>query len=96
MGCRAESDKQSFKESNQLTFTTDGKKMVYKSVVHLGTQSDKRFNEMMVYFLDRNALTKIAAANKVEMKIGNYSGEMPANFHSMIKHLVIESANEIK
>ncbi len=96
MGCRAESDKQSFKESNQLTFINDGKKMVYKSIVHLAMQSDKRFNEMMVYFLDRNAFTKIAAANKVEMRIGNYSGAMPEKFHTMLKHLVIESANEIK
>ena len=96
MGCRSESDKQSFKESNQLTFTNDGKKLNFGKAIHLGTQSDKRFNEMMVYFLDRNAVTKIAAANKVGIKIGNYSGEMSAAFHSMIKYLVIESANEIK
>lgn len=96
MGCRSESDKQSFKESNQLSFTNDGKKLSFGKAIHLGMQSDKRFNEMMVYFLDRNAVTKIAAANKVGIKIGNYSGEMSAAFHSMIKHLVIESANEIK
>lgn len=96
MGCRAESDKQNFKESNQLTFTNDGKKMVYKKVVHLGNQTDKRFNEMMVYVLDRNAFTKIAAAKNVQMTIGNFSGAMPANFHTMIKELILESAKEIK
>ncbi|MEO6587797.1 MAG: thermonuclease family protein [Pyrinomonadaceae bacterium] len=96
MGCRAESDKQSFKESNQLTFTSDGKKLSFGKAIHLGIQTDKRFNEMMVYFLDRNAVTRIASANKVEIKIGSYSGAMSANFHSMIKNLVTESANEIK
>lgn len=96
MGCRAESDKQSFKNSNGLTFTTDGKKLSFGKAIHLGQQTDKRFNEMMVFFLDRNAFTKIAAANNVQIKIGDYSGTMSANFHTMIKHLVLASANEIE
>lgn len=95
MGCRAESDKQSFKNSNGLTFTTDGKKSSFGKAIHLGQQSDKRFNEMMVFFLDRNAVTKIAAAENVQIKIGDYSGAMPANFHTMIKHLVFASAQDI-
>lgn len=95
MGCRSESDKLSFKNSNQLTFSTDGKKMNFGKTIHLGMQTDKRFNEMMVFFLDRNSVTKIAAANKVHVKIGDFSGDIPPNFHSMIKHLVIESANEM-
>ena len=94
MGCRSEGDKQSFKNSNHLTFSTDGKKMNFGKALHTGMQTDKRFNEMMVFFLDRNSVTKIAAANNVQIKIGDFSGEMPSNFHSMIKHLVLESAKK--
>lgn len=94
MGCRSQSEKQNFKPTSQLTFTAGGKKINFGKVVHLGRQNDKRFDEMMIYFLDRNAVTKIAAAEKVQIKMGDFSGAMPSNFHSMVKHLVIESGKE--
>lgn len=94
MGCKSQSEKQSFKPTSQLTFTTDGKKINFGKVIHLGRQSQERFNEMMVYFLDRNAVTKIAASENVQIKMGDFSGKMPSDFHSMVKHLILESGNE--
>ena len=96
MGCRSRNEKQSFKSSDQLVITNDGKKITFGKALHLGNQSDNRFNEMIVYFLDRDSVTKIAAAKNVQIKIGEFSGVMTKEYHSMIKHLVIESANEIK
>lgn len=94
MGCKSQSEKQNFKPTSQLTFTTDGKKINFGKVIHLGRQSEERFDEMMVYFLDRNAITKIAASEKVQIKMGDFSGAMPSDFHSMVKHLILESAKE--
>ena len=96
IACKSESEKQSFKNSNQLLFTIGGKKITGGKAIHLGKQSDKRFNELMVYFLDRDGFTKIAAANNVQIKIGGFSGDLPENFHTMLKHLVLESAKDIK
>ena len=70
--------------------------MNFGKALHTGMQTDKRFNEMMVFFLDRNSVTKIAAANNVQIKIGDFSGVIPDNFHSMIKHLILDSEKETK
>jgi len=94
MGCKSQSEKQNFKPTSQLTFTTDSKKINFSKVVHLGRQSDKRYDEMMLYFLDRSAVTKIAASENVQIKMGDFSGAMPANFHTMTKNLVFESARQ--
>lgn len=94
MGCRSQSDRQNFKPTSQLTFTADDKKINFGKVIHLGRQSDKRFDEMLIYFLDRNAVTKIAASEKVQIKMDDFSGAMPSGFHSMVKQLVFESAKE--
>lgn len=95
MGCKSQAEKQSFKPTSQLTLSTDGKKMNFAKVIHLGRQADKRFDEMMIYFLDRTAVTKIAASENVQIKMGDFSGAMSPNFHAMIKNLVFESAQEI-
>lgn len=94
MGCRSQAEKQSFKSTNQLTFTTDGKKMNFGKAIHLGRQSDKRFDEMIMFFLDRSTVTKIAAAENVQMKVGDFSGSMSASFHTLVKNLVFESARQ--
>lgn len=94
MGCKSQAEKQSFKPTSQLTLSTDGKKMNFGKVIHLGRQADKRFDEMMIYFLDRNAVTKIAASENVQIKMGDYSGAMSDGFHAMIKNLIFESAKE--
>ena len=87
----AESDKQTFKASNILTFIADGKKINIGKAVQLGRQSDEKFQEMLIYTVDREAIAKIAAAEKLQVKVGNYSGEVSGKFHKMIKSLIIES-----
>ncbi len=91
MGCKSQAEKESFKTSNDLNLTLDGKAKNFGKAIQLGRQSDKRFDELLVFVLDRDAFVKVAAAKNVQMKIGNFSGAMPDNFHSMIKSLVIES-----
>lgn len=93
MLCKSHSDEQRFKPTSQLTFTTDGTKINYGKVVHLGRQNGKRYDEVMIYILDRNAFTKIAASENVQVKMGDFSGRMPSKFHTMIKNLVFESGN---
>lgn len=91
MGCKSEAEKESFKTSNDLNLTLDGKAKNFGKAIQLGRQSDKRFDEMLVFVLDRETFVKVAAAKTVQMKIGDFSGAMPTNFHSMIKNLVIEA-----
>lgn len=95
MLCKSHSDQQRFKPTSQLTFTTDGKKINYSKVVHIGRQKTNKYEEVIIYALDRNAFTKIAASENVQIKMGDYSGKMPSKFHTMIKDLVFESANPI-
>lgn len=91
IGCKSEAEKESFKTSNNLNLTLDGKIKNFGKAIQLGRQSDKKFDEMLVFILDREAFVKVASTNSVQMKIGDFSGAMPSNFHSMIKSLVIES-----
>lgn len=95
MGCKSEAEKESFKGSNGLDFTLDGKTKNYGKAIHLGSQSDKKFDEILVYVLDRETFVKVASAKTVQMKMGNFSGAMPEKFHSMIKNLIIESDKQI-
>lgn len=95
IGCKSEAAKESFKKSNELKFTLDGKTKNGGKAIHLGRQSNERFDEMLVYVLDRETFIKIASANSAQMKLGDFSGALPSNFHSMIKELVIE-ANKMK
>ncbi|CAN5600379.1 hypothetical protein BH20ACI4_BH20ACI4_26660 [soil metagenome] len=95
MGCKSEAEKESFKTSNDLNFTLDGKAKNFGKAIQLGKQSNERFDELLVYVLDREAFVKVAAAKTVQMKIGNFSGAMPENFHTMIKNLVIEANKEV-
>lgn len=90
LGCKSEAAKESFKNSNELKFTLDGKAKNGGKAIRLGRQSYERFDELLVYVLDREAFVKIASANNAQMKIGDFSGAMPSNFHSMIKNLVVE------
>lgn len=94
MGCKSEAEKESFKSSNDLNFTLDGKSKNYGKAIQLGKQSNKKFDELLVYILDRETFVKVASAKNVQMKIGNFSGAMPDNFHSMIKSLIIESEKQ--
>jgi endonuclease YncB( thermonuclease family) len=94
IGCKSEAEKESFKTSNNLILTLDGKTKNFGKAIQLGRQSDKRFDEMLVFVLDREAFIKIAAAKNAQIKIGDFSGAMPSNFHSMIKNLVIESTKK--
>lgn len=91
--CKSHSDQQRFKPTSQLTLTTDSKKINFGKVVHLGRQSGKRYDEVMIYALDRNAMTKIAASENVQVKMGDFSGRIPSSFHAMMKNLVFESGN---
>lgn len=91
LGMFAESDKETFKALNILTFIADGKQIKIGKAIQLGRQSDEKLQEMLVYAVDREAIAKIATAEKLQVKVGNYSGEVSGKFHKIIKILIIES-----
>ncbi len=88
--CKSESDSETFKKSNQLTITADGKKVSVVKAVQLGAQGDQRFNELIVYDVDRDFVVKIAQANKVQIKVGEFSGTMTEKLHTMTKSMILE------
>ncbi len=92
--CKSESDKELFKKSHQLTITADGKKTTVSKAVQLGTQTDQRFNELLIYDIDRDFVMKLAQAGKVNIKIGEFSGSMTEKIHEMTKSMVLEIAKK--
>ena len=91
MALKSESEKETFKVSNVLIFIADGKKINVGKAVQLGRQSDEKFEEMLIYTVDREAVAKISTAENLKIQVGNYSGEVSDKFHKMIKSLIIES-----
>lgn len=89
---KSESEKETFGESNDLIFIADGESVAAGKALQLGQQSDKTFQEILVYEINRETIVKVAAAGKVQIKVGNYTGEMPEKLHSMIKKLIIEAS----
>lgn len=90
IACKSESDSETFKKSNQLTITTDGKKTTISKAFQLGVQADKRFQELLIFDINREFVLKIAQADKVQIKIGEFSGSISDKLHTMIKSLVLE------
>ncbi len=92
--CKIDSDKETFKKSHQLTITADGKKTVVSKAIQSGTQTDKRFNELLIYDIDRDFVMKLSQAGKVTIKIGEFSGTMTENIRAMTKSMVLEIAKK--
>ena len=92
--CKSESDKELFKKSHQLTITADGKKTTAGKAVQLGTQTDKNFSELLIYDIDRDFVLKLARAEKVNIKIGEFSGLITEKIHAMTKSMVLEIAKK--
>ena len=90
LACKSESDTETFKKSNQLAIISDGKKTTIGKTLQFGVKSDGKFQELLIFDLNRDILVKIAQANKVQVKIGDFSGPLPDRFHAMIKSLVLE------
>jgi endonuclease YncB( thermonuclease family) len=88
--CKSESDTETFKKSNQLTIIADGKKVSVVKAVQLGAQGDQRFNELIIYDIDRDFVVKIAQADKVQVKVGEFSGTMSDKLHTMTKSMILE------
>ncbi len=92
--CKSESDKELFKKSNQLTFTADGKKTTVSKAIQLGKQTDQRFNELLIYDVDRDFVVQLAQSKKVNIKIGEFSGLITEKLHAMTKSMILEIAKK--
>jgi endonuclease YncB( thermonuclease family) len=94
--CRAESAKASFKDTNELVFSADGKNINFKNPIWRGRPAGQRFNEMLVFTLNRDALLKIAGAKSVRLKIGGFSASMPGKMHTAVKSMALEISKSKK
>ena len=87
----AHSKKWAFAESNNLVIVADRREINVGKARRLARQAGSSAVEVLLYRISRASLAKIAAAKKVEMKIGAHRSALDAKQQKMIKTLLADS-----
>lgn len=91
MAMVSESDKHKFVRSNSLTIYADREKISLGKAVRFFRKNGEAVQELLLYKVSRNNLSKIAKAKDVSIKIGNYSAKMSGDYLESVKNLLSAS-----
>lgn len=87
VGIESESRDFKFLKFNELTLTADNKKVIIVKAKRNSRETDFGVKEFLSYEIKQSVFTKIANAKNVQFKVGNYSGKVPENIHTMLLNL---------
>ena len=88
VGVESESRDFRFLKFNDLTVTADKQKIVIGKAVRSARQTVLGVKEILTYDIKRSVITKIANAENVQIKVGNYSGKLSGNIQAMLLNLL--------
>ncbi len=88
VGVESESRDFKFLKFNDLTVTADNQKILIGKARRSVRQNDFSVKEILTYQIKRSVFVKIANAEKVNVKVGNYAGKVPENIQAMLVNLL--------
>ncbi|MCY7375076.1 MAG: thermonuclease family protein [Pyrinomonadaceae bacterium] len=77
-----------FLKYNDLIVTADNQKIVIGKAKRIARQNDYGVKEGLIYEVKKSVFTKIANAQKLEIKVGNYSRNLNGELQTMLYNLL--------
>lgn len=78
-----------FQKSNELTMFADGKKISLGKAKIITKKESGGTHELMLYRVDEEFMQNIAYADKLEVKIGSFSGAIDGEARNSMRHLML-------
>lgn len=87
VGVESESRDFKFLKLNDLTITADNQKIVVGKARRHSRATDFGVKEILSYEIKKSVFDKIAQAEKIQFKVGNYAGKVPDEVQTMLQNL---------
>jgi hypothetical protein len=93
LGFLSQSKESIFLKSNSLVVIADGKKFNIGPAKVTGKKGDDGVSELLFYKVPDEDMQEIAYADKLEVKIGAYSGTIGGEMKNSMRHLLLAKRN---
>lgn len=88
VGIESEANEWKFLKTNELIAFADNQRIIIGKATRTFQQEKNSFKETLTYKINRKLVERIANAQKVEFKIGNYAGKLDGDLQNLIKTLL--------